>query len=490
MAGTLGCDISVPRRKKLRRVSLCAGVLFALGVGIGLGSCGRRAAHGRQARHVVLISMDTSRADHFGFMGSEEVKTPRLDEVADESIVFTDYMTVVPTTLASHTSLFTGKYAHHHGTPRNGFMVNEANEMLPEILKGVGFRTVGFLGSFALSSRFNFNQGFDYYDENFDVRKGDMEIHQTQRVAADVTDAVIRYLEENGVPERLFLFVHYFDPHRPYEAPAPFDKAYDPQGRKALPSVEDVRDGKRMTPDERTSNARRQELQYASEISYMDHHIGRLLDDLRTRGVLDDALLVVTSDHGENLWDHYVQFDHGNTVYQSTVHAVCMMRLPGGERGGTRVESLVANIDVLPTVLGFLGLAAPDGIDGRAIDLRAVSGSLPERAYFSQGSKPHEKVETDPRWVNMLKSRCVRKGRYKFIQTPYKGSEELYDLISDPGERRNLLEGMTPETEAVVGELRRELEAWAASANPLESGFEKAKEEDTTKRLRSLGYVD
>jgi arylsulfatase A-like enzyme len=460
---------------------------------LSLGACSKGqdgAEVTADARHVVFISMDTARADHFGFMGSRDAKTPRIDALAKESVVFTNCMTAAPTTLASHTSLFTGKYPHHHGTPRNGYMVNLDNEMLPEILKRAGFHTAGFVGSFALGSRFDFAQGFDHFDETFDILRGQGEIDQNQRLAADVTDAVTVYLDKTGIPEHLFLFVHYFDPHRPYAAPEPFDRTFDGRGREDLESVMAIRRSKKLTETQRELHARRQEKQYASEIAYMDHHIGRLLDDLRDRGVLDNALLVLTSDHGENLWDHHMRFDHGNTVFQSTVHTVCSFRLPGGEKGGARVDGLIGNVDVLPTVLDFLGLAAPANIDGQAIDLRTAGEALTERIRFSQATKPHGELEENTKWVNMRKTRCVRKGRYKYIQNPHEGSHDLFDVVADPGEEHNLLSDPTPQITALVAELRKELEAWAASADPLPSQFEHLKREETTKRLRSLGYVE
>jgi hypothetical protein len=154
-----------------------------------LAACADRPAAEQAARHVVVISMDTARADHFGFLGNENRYTPRLDELAGESITLTDYLTVAPTTLASHTSLFTGRYPHHHGTPRNGFMVHRENEMLAELLKRIGFHTAGFAASFALSDRFDFAQGFDHYDERFDVLIGQPGVDQNQRSAADTTIA-------------------------------------------------------------------------------------------------------------------------------------------------------------------------------------------------------------------------------------------------------------------------------------------------------------
>ena len=285
------------------------------------------------ARHVVVISFDTTRADHFGFMGNDRVRTPNLDALAQESIVFTDFMTVVPTTLASHTSLFSGQYPHSHGTARNGFMVNTDNDMLAEILHDAGFHTAGFAGSFALDARFDFAQGFDHYDEEFNVLVGEGGADQNQRPAVDVTDAVIEYLDHHGVPEHLFLFAHSFDPHYPNAAPAPFDTLYDPRGTDGLASVDDLYQDKTLSDEKRDEYARRWELQYASEISYMDHHVGRLVDDLKRRGILDAALLVITSDHGENLRELPVPFDHGFSVYRSTIDALCVVRLPNRENG-------------------------------------------------------------------------------------------------------------------------------------------------------------
>jgi arylsulfatase A-like enzyme len=441
-------------------------------------------------RHVILISMDTARADHFGFLGGTENSTPRIDALAEESIAFTDYMTVVPTTLASHTSLFTGKYPHHHGTPRNGFMVHDGNVMLTEILRNAGFHTVGFAGSFALDSRFNFAQGFDHYDENFAVFVGEDGVDQNQRCAADITDAVIRYLNAGDIPDRIFLFVHYFDPHYPYAAPAPFDVDPEPHGECELQPIGALKEDSGMSLPEKERHARRYALRYAAEISYMDHHLGRLLDDLQRREILDDALLVVTSDHGENLWDHEVRFDHGFTVYQSTMRAVCLMRFPNGERGGARVDQLLASIDVMPTILDFLGLEVPPSIDGEGMDLRTMSATSRPRTRFGQATKPWEDVETDPRWTNIHKSRCVREGRFKFIQTPYRGTEELYDVISDPGENFNLLEHRSTETDDLASGFRRELEAWASSTRALPSEFEGAQRGETVERLRSLGYLE
>jgi arylsulfatase A-like enzyme len=441
------------------------------------------------AKHVIFISLDTTRADHFGLYGNETVKTPNLDRLASESIVLDDFMTVVPTTLASHVSLFTGKYPHTHGIPRNGFVVHEDNVMLAELLRERGFATAGFAGSFALESRFNFTQGFEHYDETFQRMAGEHGLEQSERSAEAVTRAVVDYLDREGVADHLFLFVHYFDPHEPYEAPPPYDTIYDSRGREGLPYWADASREVTLRAGQRTELAERMAAQYAAEITYMDHHIGVLLEELRERGIFDDALLVVTSDHGENHWEHAVSFDHGWTTYDSTMRAVGIFRLPGAEGGGARIDALTANIDIFPTVLAYLGISSPAGIDGDAVDLTDPPAATRERIRFGQATKPWEEVEKDPRWTNMLKARCIRQGNYKLIQVPFLKREELYDLERDPLEQSDLLSDGSPEAEVVARPLRERLEAWAVSANPLPSRFDPSQRQETIERLKSLGYL-
>ena len=437
------------------------------------------------ADHVVFISLDTTRPDRLGLYGNPVVKTPNLDRLAAEGIILSDFMTVVPTTLASHVSLFTGKYPQSHGTPRNGFMVNKRNVMLAEVLKQHGFTTAGFAGSFALESRFDFAQGFDHYDETFERFAGEHRLQQNERSAASVTDAVLGYLDREGTPRNLFLFAHYFDAHAPYEPPPPYDTMYDPRGREDLPSWVEVRQLVDEEPETSTELAWRTAAQYAGEISYMDEHLGRLFDELRERGILDRALVVVTSDHGENMWDHPTFFGHGWSTYDSTMRAVGIVRLPGGDRAGTRVNHLVASIDLLPTVLDYLGIPLPEGIDGEVAELTPGAAD-PDRTRFGQATKPWKKVETDPRWTNMAKARCIRQGSYKFIQVPYTGREELYDVERDPSEQEDLLRAGATE---IAAPLRTALEAWAASADPLRSRFENSQRQETIDRLEALGYL-
>jgi arylsulfatase A-like enzyme len=442
----------------------------------------------RGAKHLVLISLDTTRADQLGCYGNTTVRTPEIDRLARESIVLDDYMTVAPTTLASHVSLFTGRYPQAHGTPRNGFTVNAENVMLPEILEQHGFTTAGFIASFALHSRFDFAQGFEHWDESFDRLAGMDGRLQNERSAESVNRAVIDWLDAAGVPERLFLFVHYFDPHAPYAAPPPFDTMYDPRGREGLPAWQELRTEEFVQlPEDEVS--RRTALQYAGEISYLDREIGVLLEALRARGILDQALVVVTSDHGEDFWEHPVSFDHGWTTYQTTMRGVGLVRLPGARHAGLRQTGLVASVDILPSVLAFLGLPAPPGIDGEALDLTLPSHPGLQRARFGQATKPWQVESGEAAWRNLHKARCVREGPFKLIQVPYRAEQELYDLSRDPLEQTNLLADAGPELRELATRLGHRLEAWAASARPLPSRFAATPQDDTLERLRALGYV-
>ena len=474
------CGINLMKHKINRRDFLSLAGMGALSTLLPLG-CGSKASN-RKLRHVIIISLDTLRKDHLGCYGNRWIQTPRLDGLADESILFTNYITVVPTTLASHTSLFTGKYPHNHGTPRNGFMVNRENQMLPEILKENGFHTVGIPGAFALDSRFDFDQGFDHYDENFERLVGQMGSFLNERTAKSVTDRVIGYLRQKDLPSNLFLFAHYFDPHAPFVAPEPYGIMYqsNDESLEWLANLP-VKNTKYHKPAKA--------LKYAGEISYMDKHIGRLLDYLKQKGILDESILIVTSDHGENFWDHPGFWNHGMTVYQSTAGAVCMVRLPGAGKGGTKVKPLLASVDILPTLLKYMEIDIPEGIDGEAINLDQEKISYPTRIRFCQASKPWQDVEREYQWQNMLKSRCVIDGRYKFIQTPYKRTEELYDLDTDPLENNNLLKGATADISKNAGKLRDQLEKWAQSAHPLETYFEQQQRNETIERLKSLGYI-
>ncbi len=463
----------------------------------GDGERAERRADNAPRPHVILISLDTTRPDHLGAYGNPDARTPTLDALARESAVFVDMTTAAPTTLASHMSIFTGTHPHTHGTARNGFVVNPKNLTLAEVLSDAGYRTAGFVASFALDRRFGCDQGFEHWDQDFDRRDGDGDYDQDQRTAGAVTDSVLRYLDGGDVdratdPRPMFLFVHYFDPHLPYEPPWPDrELCGDPSPGEPI-DVAAVRNQSTLQPGISFPEAERLAARYAGEIRYMDRELGRLIDGLRERSILDDAIVVVVSDHGENHHEHHDTFDHGHTLYQTAVRVVGMIRKGEGFRNAD-----ASTVDWYPTILKLAGVPAPHGsrpIEGLAYN--SVMEGLVELGYYpgrarSEATKPWQDYEVEGKWTNAYKSRMIRGFAYKYIFTPYRRTEELYALDSDPGETRNLLAGeRSAEIEKVRKELREALDSWAGSADPFESRFDDSQQRETIERLKRLGYLE
>ncbi len=505
----------------LRRfLTACLGAALAAWSGCARDE-GKAASHARAVRrsninHVILITIDTVRADHLGCYGCTNIKTPRLDAIAATGVRFDNVIAAAPTTLASHTSIMTGTAPHSHGVPRNGFRVNEKNVMLAEILRDAGFKTSAVIGAFALDSRFGFNQGFDHYDDRYSLLVEQMGDGQDQRRADKVTDAAIDWID-GAAAGPFFLFVHYFDAHAPYDPPPPYDTMY-PRDAIAVPhSLEDGIDRAVDLQQQRTigralgkvptiingptrrlmlsvsgepaGNDLALDALYRGEISYVDHHLGRLLDHLNQRGLLDDALVVITADHGETMWEHGDFWNHGLWVYDTTVSVPLIIHFPGGSPSGVVVKNVVSTIDIAPTILDLLGIAAPERMEGRSLVPACRGEELAPRAVFSEATQPYRAVDPRRPWQNEPKAKCVRKGRWKYIFAPFLGLEELYDIHADAGERHNLIDSPSADAKRQADRLRATLTAWTAGAHPLPSDFVREQRSDTAQRLRSLGYV-
>jgi len=432
---------------------------------------------------IVLISVDTLRADHLGCYGHSFVQSPSIDTLAAEGIRFTNHISAAPTTLASHTSLMTGLYPHSHGVARNSFIVPEQTVTLAELLRERGFATAAFLGSAVLQSSLNFPQGFDVVDEDFSGSDGGA---RPQRRAEEVTDSVLAWL--SGAPGGpLFLFVHYFDVHWGYRPPSPYDRMYRDDDRPIRGSLDDIKRIRRRLEEgdpEALADARVLDQLYSGEISYTDFHIGRLIDALRARDGLERTLVIVTADHGETMWEHPDLFSHGLGTFDTTVLTPLIVRLPGGARAGRIVESVVSNTDVAPSILEWLGLEIPADMEGVSFASILRSDSLsPRGPVFAEATHPFRApFESDPRWLNRNKSQAARTEDFKLIYTPTEERFELFDLRADPDEQAPLAA-----TGAEAERLRQALLSWRAqSAPPLACTQDS---EETVKQLRALGYV-
>jgi len=447
----------------------------------------------QEIRNVILIAMDTTRADHLACYGHPYIETPNIDRLAAEGILFKQHISAASTTLASFTSLMTGTYPHTHGVPRNGFIVNPGNRMMAEVLKQAGFTTAGFIGALPLDGKFGFDQGFDHYDTDYEfaVREA-KEIFQAQRRADNVTDAALGWLAANG-SERHFLFVHYWDPHLPYDAPEPFMGRYRQAGLAYDPAIEKVLAARKMLKGP-APKQHKQKLaalyaaEYGAEISYTDQQIGRLLTGLEEQDLLENSLVILTADHGETMNEHENKIQHGKSVFDTEIRTPLIMRFPGGRSGGRRCDHLVSNIDVLPTLIDLLGLEAGEGMEGRSF-AGIVDGALPQRVpVFAEATQPwwNGIFDNDPQWANRGKFQCVRTNRYKYLFRLPDRKFGLFDLQADPLEQHNLLLG--EHDQAMARAMRTQLEQWRDDVR-LKGTPQFTDSFDVIEGLKSLGYV-
>lgn len=386
---------------------------------------------------VVLITLDTTRRDHLGCYGFASARTPVIDELAARSVVFEHAVTGVPSTLPSHASMLTGLEVPHHGVRTNGkYVLGEEHVTLAEILAQHGYASAAFVGTAVLDRRFGLQQGFDHYDDHIEKK----------RPAAEITDAAIAWLRDRraaGPQQPVFMWVHYFDPHKPYDPPAEFAK---------------------MLP----------ESLYDGEIAYVDHDMRRLLDALDEFGVLDGGLVILTADHGEGLGEH-LEPTHSRLVYDTTMRIPLLITLPERFAAVGRVDDVtVGTIDLLPTILGLLGFDAPEAVDG--LDLRAATVD-PARLMYLETLAPLAYHG----WSSLHALRGIDR---KFILAPL---PEYYDLQADPDELHSLVDGDPAVTGDLAVELERRMMAWPTPDDAFRAAAQL--DRDTARRLAALGYV-
>jgi len=396
--------------------------------------------------NVVVVTLDTTRADRLGAYDFEGVRTPAIDSLAAEGILFRRAYSVTPLTLPSHTSLFSGTYPPHHGVRDNGgFIVPDELTTLAEIYKSSGYETAGFIAAYVLDSRWGLDQGFDTYIDNFDV--GDqrfISMGGVQRPANEVVDAALEWMEqERSAP--FFLWVHLYDPHAPYEAPEPYKSLYAD------------------TP-------------YLAEIAFADSQVGRLMEGLETTGERDETFVVVVGDHGESLGQHG-EVQHGFFIYEGATHVPLIIATPFEEFAGVESTEVVSLVDVMPTILEMSGLAIPAVVQGESLTPLFVEGAdVEDRFIYSETFYARYHYG----WSELT---AIQNDRYKLIMSP---DPELYDLVEDPDERINLVArepDLYANLESVAAVLIAEISKESAAGEFM------AVDEDTMAKLASLGYI-
>ncbi len=417
-------------------------------------------------KNVVIVTIDTLRQDHLGAYGAE-VRTPALDAFAADSVVFTEAFATAPTTLPSHTSLFTGTYPHRHGVRLNGrHRVPSEATTLAEVVRGAGYDTAAFVGTAVLDGFYGLDQGFDTYGDTF---AGEAGAAQVQRRASEVVDAAIAWLDGRRTP--FLLWVHVFDPHGPYDPPAPYDAAYygdrDPRapGNRSMEGIPLVfyQDLAGVT-DVEYPLAR-----YKGEVSYTDRELGRLLDALAPRA--DDTLVVVTADHGESLGENAYWFDHGETLSDACVRVPLIVRAPW-HTDAASVNGPVSHVDVLPTVLDALGLATPPDVEGQSLWPYAESGTAPDRLVYFETYLPTQSGRRPRIGVRSAEWKATRAGRRL----------RLFHA-DDRGDANDVVQAQADEAQA----LRAAIAAYAAESPQAPESIEPS--EDQEDMLRALGYA-
>jgi choline-sulfatase len=437
------------KSKSLKRIPFVTAVV-TVAVLTGAGWAGWRLWKGAATRpsdlNLLVISLDTTRADRLRAYGFQEIETPALDRLASEGVLFQQAATAAPLTLPAHTTIFTSRVPPEHGVRDNGgFFVDASETTLAETLQARGFRTGAFVGAYVLDSKWGLDQGFETYFDDFDLTKyRAISLGAIQRPANEVVDKALEWLA--GVAgQRFFGWVHLYDPHTPYEPPEPFKSRYP--GRP-----------------------------YLGEIAFTDSQVGRLVDFLRERGILDRTVIVVVGDHGESLDDHG-EGSHGFFIYESVVRVPLIIRAPLQGAGGKRVADVVRTLDIAPTVAELLGVENVPNGDGVSL-VPLMTGATTELGLEAYAESTYPLYHYG--WSDL---RALRSGRFKLIAAP---RPELYDLEQDPGERANLFDERKQLADRMLARLA-ELEARFTKTERPDS--EPEVDPEARARLAALGYI-
>jgi arylsulfatase A-like enzyme/Tfp pilus assembly protein PilF len=405
-----------------------------------------------QHPNVVLITLDTTRADRMGFLGSDRGLTPNLDTLARAATIFSRAYAQVPLTTPSHATILTGTYPQFNHVNYMGDALGKALPSLPEIFHRNGYRTAAFVGALVLDPTKlapGFDRGFDHYDAGFHRRHpGEDNYHSLERRGEDVLNRAVAWLNKHPTGP-FFLWVHLYDPHDPYTPPEPYRTRYESQP-------------------------------YDGEIAYTDSIVGKLLSELRTRGLFDGSLIAIMADHGEAFAEHGEQH-HGIFLYDETIHVPLLFKLPR-QNTGAKVEGRVGLVDVAPTILRAAHLPIPGVMQGQAL----LPSTMPaERPGRQSDTNLQRSVYSESRYGYLSFGWSVLKawrgGNYLYIAAP---ERELYDQVTDPQATHNL----APDSKAVVetvasqmAEFRRKTVAEITDKTPLTA--------EQTENLHALGYM-
>ncbi len=449
-------------------------------------SCSGTPETSPRPRSVLLISIDTCRADHLSAYGYSRKTTPYLEELAARAVVFDRAFAQAPDTTPSHSSILTSRYPFAHGAA-NGVPLRDEFVTLAEVLGGEGFRTAAFVSGWTLArDDSGLGQGFEVYDDEFTHQGMRHFKFANERPAAETADRAIEWLDASD-DDPFFLFVHFFDPHGRYAPPAPYDSMFPPEGlgELVLP-LEAIPHYARI---EGETDAAVYISRYDGEIRYVDDQIRRIADRLQAQGKLDDTLIVVTADHGESLTEHGVFFAHGWRLFDPSIHIPLIVSYPRALGSGIRIPDVVQSIDVMPTILDLLEIENAPPMDGFSL-VPLSRGEAVHPTDYAASTTTKSLTYLQAGQENQTEDhRSLRTIDWKFLQPKQGAGRILFDLRSDPGETRDVALQFPGQTDTLQSLLARLL---ADSGGDLEPQLDDMSEEERKaleERLRSLGYI-
>lgn len=395
-----------------------------------------------EKQSVLLITIDTTRADRLEPYGVQNVATPVMQSVASRGITFANAIAVSPITLVSHTSILTGTYPFEHGVRNNGIHhVSDDTFTLAEAFKQEGYTTAAFISAAVLDERYGLSQGFDVYDDDLSERRNISPRMVADRPAENTVAAANAYLDNLADDQPYFVWVHLYDPHASYSPPAPYRDEY----RERL---------------------------YDGEIAYMDEQIGALLRHPRVLAGNRKPIVSIIADHGESLGEHGER-THALLAYDSTLHIPWLLHIPDGP-AGVRINETVGQTDLMPTLLDLVGIDFETPSGRSLVPTIEGNGAASVQAYYSETYLPYYTY-------GWSKLKVLRKGRWKWIEAP---TPELYDLMRDPKE----LTDLSDREQGIAHDMQRDLAEWTSAAAENEEST-LALDGEELARLRSLGYL-
>ena len=418
--------------------------------------------------NVVLITVDTFRADYLHSLGQGQQYTKSLDKLAERGVLFHRCISAASVTGPSVTSIMTGDYPVRTGVQYNMQPLPDSLNTLARVLKGHGYHTAGFVATTMLARKQKFNLGFDEFTDRVDQNYAPGHY---ERSAEDLTADVLTWLRAQPADRPFFLWVHYFDPHFPYQ------KRFGPDAGETwsctdLDFLEDLDSEAYQTQVGKIAGA------YRQEIFYTDRYIGNLLEAIRARGLLDNTLIVATADHGEELFEYGRYCGHAASLHDVVLNVPLIMSLPGGEHAGGHVRDVIRSIDIFPTVLDILDLSAPAPVQGQSL-LPRIQGTSDAAAPPAVSQRaPHDFHPGGP-------ASAVTTDTWKYIQFE-RADNRLYDLKDDPREFDDLI----ADEPAVVQQMQRRLADHRKAAGAKTTRKPPRLSPKQKRALKSLGYIE